>query len=110
LTASQSSGSSLGDNPQKPAGLLDLCTKTSFRGAPERPARYKTGSAPKWLIRKEFCSGPFFAAERQALDFSGPARQHGQDVNKVIHKYGVQTVNGCEIKHLAAVPDARLKV
>jgi hypothetical protein len=110
LTVSQSSGCSLGDNPQKSTGLLDLCTKTGFRGAPERPERYKTGSARKWLIRKGFCSGPFFAGERQALDFSGSAGQRRPDVNKVIHNFSVPAVNGCEIKHLAALPEARLKV
>jgi hypothetical protein len=62
------------------------------------------------LIQNGFCSGPFFPAQRQALDFSGPAGQRSPDVNKVIHKFGVWTVNGCEINHLAAVPEARLKV
>jgi hypothetical protein len=81
-----------------------------LRAQSGRFARYKTGSVHKCLICKGFCSYPFFAAERQALDFSGRATLRRQDVNKVIHKYDVQAVKENEIKDLGDLPEVMSKL
>jgi hypothetical protein len=62
------------------------------------------------LIPKEFHAWTFFAAKRQALDFSGLAQPSSPDFNKVIHMSRSPAAKQRQIKHLGGIPEARPKV
>ena len=89
---------------------LDLCTKGGKRGSRGAPLCYKTGSARKSMIFKEFFPCTFFGRSSQALDFSGRTGMREGDFNKVIHTVGVLCANDFQIKDLAVLYKAQRKV
>jgi hypothetical protein len=62
------------------------------------------------LILKDIPLREIFRGSSQALDFSGAGAHRGLAFNKVIHKLRVGFTNRCEIKDLAAVREAHLKL
>jgi hypothetical protein len=110
VSALQSSGCSLENNPVNRSAGLDLCTKKGEREPSRAAIRYKTRSAGKSLILLDFLSRPFQASARQALDFSGRARPPGADFNKVIHMIRRPGTNEFQINDLAALCKAQLKL
>jgi transcriptional regulator GlxA family with amidase domain len=62
------------------------------------------------LIGKEFCSWTFFAGARQTVDFPRRAGVRRPHFNKVIHMMAGAAANNCQIKYLAAFPEAQPKL
>jgi hypothetical protein len=72
------------------------------------PLRYKTHSAPKYLIFKGLRECIFFGQRSQAIDFSGFGGHRGQAINKVIHKNLQTQVKAIPIKDLSGISSIHL--
>jgi uncharacterized protein Yka (UPF0111/DUF47 family) len=73
-----------------------------------RTPRYKTDSAAKLLIFKEFSTRDFARYFARTLDLSSSAARSAKTINKVIHRMGDLGAKLRRIKDLAAISETHL--